>query len=240
MTAMINGDMCTFVPQNTVFFDLRRRRRRRRGQAKGFARNITLESRKLEKWNQQPQAPVLIVVVVFKSPFHGSFANPFPWLYPGEHLAHRRVFPSSSKSSEYVPEEQTAQPAASKKMHKSKSWKPWNEIDSFVAHFQFWISCWSMLMKFSIWFEFPKLPGLTAFLHKFSISIHQPLTLNAIGSTGNPPIPPVTVVPDPSASGGLHGTLDFDIQQEVHDFIQLQQDLLDQFLWPQKINPTGR
>jgi len=121
MTAMINGDMCTFVPQNTVFFDLRRRRRRRRGQAKGFARNITLESRKLEKWNQQPQAPVLIVVVVFKSPFHGSFANPFPWLYPGEHLAHRRVFPSSSKSSEYVPEEQTAQPAASKKMHKSKS-----------------------------------------------------------------------------------------------------------------------
>ena len=90
------------------------------------------------------------------------------------------------------------------------------------------------------WFEFPKLPGLTAFLHKVSISIHQPLTLNAIGSTGNPPIPPVAVVPDPSASGGLHGTLDFDIQQEVHDFIQLQQDLFDQFLWPKKINPTGR
>ena len=107
-----------------------------------------------------------------------------------------------------------------------------------ISNFEY--LCWSMLMKFSIWFEFPKLPGLTAFLHKFSISIHQPLTLNAIGSTGNPPIPPVTVVPDPSASGGLHGTLDFDIQQEVHDFIQLQQDLLDQFLWPQKINPTGR
>ena len=30
-----------FVPQNTVFFDLRRRHRRRRGQAEGFARILT-------------------------------------------------------------------------------------------------------------------------------------------------------------------------------------------------------
>jgi hypothetical protein len=31
-----------FVPQNTVFFDVRTCRRRRRGQTEGFARKITI------------------------------------------------------------------------------------------------------------------------------------------------------------------------------------------------------